>query len=235
MNKKLLSLIENKEIVFRKDEIIKYCKDKSVLHLGFIQHSEFYEQKIKENDWLHGKIAEVSKKLVGIDYLEKDVNIISEKYGYECYFGDVMDMDGIECSEKFEVIICGELIEHIENPGLMLEGVKRFMDSESILIITTPNPWMDTRIKLIKNGQLEDKWLNKEHVSWFSFETLKQLLDRKKYDITIADYYYGESTNRIIRSDSFINRVKSIAHYFKLILTKKRFYNGLFFVCKKST
>ena len=68
-------------VIFRKDEIIKICCDKKVLHLGFIQH-KLYEQKIKSNDWLHSKIAEVASSLVGFDYLQEDVEILKDKYGY---------------------------------------------------------------------------------------------------------------------------------------------------------
>jgi hypothetical protein len=47
-----------KKVKFRKDEIVNQCKNKNVLHLGFIQHN-LYEQKIKENGkfrWIECKI-----------------------------------------------------------------------------------------------------------------------------------------------------------------------------------
>jgi ubiquinone/menaquinone biosynthesis C-methylase UbiE len=218
------------EVIFRKEKIVSLCKGKKVLHLGFIQHT-FYEKKIQENDWLHSKLDEVSSKLVGVDYLANEVVKIKEKYGYECYFGDVMQLDACELKDTFDVIVCGELIEHIENPGLMLDGIKRFMNEDTTLIITTPNPWYRERIKLIKNNKLEDQWLNKEHVSWFSFETLKQLLARKGYDAN-GGYYYDESVTRMKKSNSLVDRIK---YFFKKIVmsnTPERLYDGLFFIVK---
>ena len=114
-------------VIFRTDEILKYCKDKSVLHLGFVQHSHLYEPLIEKNEWVHGLIAKVATRLVGIDYLRDDTEKIKTKYGFEAYFGDATNLESCELQEQFDIIICGELIEHLTNPGLMLDGIKRFM------------------------------------------------------------------------------------------------------------
>ena len=206
-------------VIFRKDEIIKICCDKKVLHLGFIQH-KLYEQKIKSNDWLHSKIAEVAGSLVGFDYLQEDVEILKDKYGYISYYADVTRLDKLEYQDKFE------------NPCLMLDRIKRFMHDESLLIITTPNPWSNERIKLIKSGKLENLWLNKEHVCWYSFETLKQLLDRKGYVEKKYDYYYSENKNMFFKTKSFLDYIKILKRILVCRLTKRQSYDGLFFIAK---
>lgn len=217
-----------REIIFRKDKTVELCKDKSVLHLGFIQHL-MYEDQIKQGDWLHNKIDEVSSKLVGIDYLKDEVDKISQKYGYECYFGDAMNLNESKVTGKYDVIVCGELIEHVENPGLMLQGIKRFMHEDSLLIITTPNPWSLNRLKLMVFKKLENRWLNKEHVSWFSYGTLTQILDRTGYCEANYGYYYNESVEKMKKSNSITNKIK---YFFKLILLKltpNHLFDGLFF------
>ena len=40
---------------------------------------------------------------------------------------------------KFDVIVIGDLIEHLSNPGLMLYRIKKFCDERTKIIITTPN------------------------------------------------------------------------------------------------
>jgi SAM-dependent methyltransferase len=218
-------------IIFRKDRIVEYCRDKTVLHLGFIQHAHLYEKLIQEGNWLHNKIACVAKKLVGIDYLADEIQKIKEKYNYQCYYADVTKLGDLSLNDKFDIIVCGELIEHLENPGLMLEGVKKFMKSDALLIITTPNPWSKQRIKLIKSGILEKEWLNIEHTCWFSYQTLSQLLERKGYKKILYDYYYGDSYEKYISG-----RRKNL-RLLKLFLLKIRNNNlkkylqdGLFFV-----
>lgn len=215
----------------RKEKIVELCTNKSVLHLGFIQHSHLYEKLIADKNWLHEKINTVAANLVGIDYLGEDVNIIRAKYNYECYYGDVTKLDRLSLDKKFDVIICGELIEHVENAGLMLDGIKKFMYPNSILIITTPNPWSRSRIKLISDGVLEDEWLNKEHTCWYSFGTLKQLLARKGFS-EIKYGYYNEKVHND-KTNILIKKLRSL--YRKINPVKEYYANGLFFITKMNS
>jgi len=221
-----------KEIIFRKEKIVQLCRHKSVFHLGFIQHSHLYEQRIQKKDWLHSHLDKVAKELVGIDYLQKEVELIRKKYGYECYFGDVLKLEELSLNRIFKVIVCGELIEHLENPGMFLDGIKRFMDQNSIIIITTPNPWSKHRIQLIKKGILEDKWINKEHTCWFSFQTLKQILERKGYEEINYSYYFRETEKDLYDRKNIIGKIKSIKHKLLSSYYQERYFNGLFFTAK---
>jgi len=220
--------------IYRKDEIIKYCTNKKVLHIGFIQHKDMWRNKIKENDWLHGKILKVANHAIGIDYLKDEVEVIKKELDIECYFGDATKLEELKLDEKFDTIICGELIEHISNPGLMLDGLKRFMNSDTKLIITTPNPWRDLWVHHMFTNYNEENWLNKEHVCWYSYETLKQLLQRHGYQEEVYDYYYAE--NKIDENISFSRKVKNmVKKIFNIYYENKNIknkYEGLFFVTK---
>lgn len=215
------------KIIYRKDEIVRRSEGNTVLHLGFVQHSNLWRKKIEENDWLHSQISKVAKKIVGIDFLKEEVDIIQEELGYEVYFGDVMQLSEVEIDEKFDLIICGELIEHIENAGLMLDGIKRFMHKESQLIITTPNPWRKLWVDKIYEQKDETNWLNKEHVSWYSHQTLKQLLERKNYEEVLYGYYRSESES-IAPSGGLRSKLKRLFSRYHIIKDSE----GLFFVTK---
>ncbi len=102
-----------KELIFRKDKIIELCKGQEVLHLGFIQHSNLYKRLIEEDRWLHEKLNKVASKLIGFDYLESDVLTLSKIFGYEAYYCDVTKLDKLKYDYEFDVIVCGELIEHL--------------------------------------------------------------------------------------------------------------------------
>lgn len=219
-------------MIYRKDKIMDLCKGKNVLHLGFVQHHDLWRKKIAENDWLHEKINIVSNYLVGIDYLADDVETIKKEYGYEAYYADVTkqeDMIRIKHSikEDIDVIVCGELIEHVANPGLMLDNLKMLMSENTVLVITTPNPFAQHRMKLMKLGHYESEWLNKEHVCWYSFQTLKQLLERMGYKEVEYGYYDAEK----MVSEPLVRKVKG---YIKKRIKpfNKELSNGLFFVAK---
>ncbi|MEJ5311262.1 MAG: methyltransferase domain-containing protein [Anaerolineae bacterium] len=220
--------IEN--IIFRRDRIVEICKEKIVLHLGFVQHEE-YEKRIREDTWLHSKIVDVAKRVVGVDYLPKLVEQIRMSSGYEVYVGDVMRLTDLPINETFDVIVCGELIEHIENPGVMLEGIKRFCHQHTLVVFTTPNPWARHRIRLIYKGILEQEWLNSEHVMWFSFQTLKQLLDRKGYRCITNDYYYAQTRGDLLENTSgLLGQLRLLRRIVRLKRTPKWQFDGLFFV-----
>lgn len=220
-------------LIYRKDKIVELCSKKTVLHLGFIQHSHLYKELIQKGNWLHQKINNVARKLVGIDFLQTEVSYIQNKYDYEVYYADVTSLEKWEYNEKFDVIICGELIEHLQNPGLMLDGIKRFMFKDTILIITTPNPWSRNRLKLIKKVIKEAKWLNPEHTCWFSFQTLKQLLERSGFSEVNYSYYYAETEAEEVSINNIllIPYMKLKQQYLKRNTPEIK-YNGLFFQTK---
>jgi SAM-dependent methyltransferase len=181
--------------IFRIDEILEYCKGKSVLHFGYVQHSVVYEEYMQRDEWAHAWMARVASRVVGVDYLPQDIEDIQKKYGYEGYFGDAMNLDSCKLNEKFDVVVCGELIEHLTNPGLMLEGVKRFMKDDGILIVTTPNVWAKTYLRQMKKYDNET-WVNPEHVLWYSHFTLTNTMERHGYDKVSYDYYFDFTTRK---------------------------------------
>ena len=106
------------------------------------------------------------------------------------------------------------------------------MHENSLLIITTPNPWSKNRLNLIKKGVIESKWVNPEHTCWYSFQTLKQLLERYNYFEYNYDYYFNQTEDSSFQAFrfSFFNWLKKIKDSFYTI--PKVNYNGLFFVSK---
>ncbi|MEQ1675572.1 MAG: methyltransferase domain-containing protein [Chitinophagaceae bacterium] len=223
-----------KNPVFRLDEIMRLCTGKTVLHLGYVQHSHLYEKLIAEDIWVHSGIAKVATQITGIDYLEKDVEIIKNKYGYEGYFGDANHLENVPLNRQFDVIVCGELIEHITNPGLMLEGIKRFMHKDSVLIITTPNPWGRDFIKKVGNGEAEQSWINPEHICWYSHFTLKNTLIRHGYTEVKYDYYFGFETEKQFFSvtPGILAPLKNLKRKWSVANTKTQNQLGLFFISR---
>ncbi len=53
-------------------------------------------------------------------------------------------------AEKFDVIFCGEVIEHLFSPDSLLDEIKSLMHENSILILSTPNlAYLPNRIMLL--------------------------------------------------------------------------------------
>lgn len=159
---------------------MKRCCGKRVLHLGCSSGS-YITERIKNENLLHLKLLKVCKELYGIDINRPSLNILSERFGLKNIFqGDVEHLEDLNIDKTFEVIVAGEIIEHLSNPGLMLEGIKRFMDNGCELIITTPNSFSLPKFIAYALGNYTE---HPAHTISFSTYTLGNLLERFGYKI----------------------------------------------------
>lgn len=158
--------------------ILNYCRNKTVLDLGCID-PEAIQERMAEGIWLHSRIKEGAQRVIGIDILEDYILKLRES-GFDIRYGDVEHLEKLELDEKFDVIVAGDVIEHLFNPGLFLDGVKRFFKKDACMIITTPNCFAPLRtLHTFLNREL----VNRDHTCWYSYNTLRQLLELKGYKI----------------------------------------------------
>jgi SAM-dependent methyltransferase len=177
--------------------IINRCAGKSVLHLGCVGITEgTTEQKLdawKKEQVLHPHLREVCKDIVGIDYDETTVMALRDLGYSELLIGDVTKLESIDIERQFDIILCGDLIEHLSNPGLMLKGIKRFMNNDSELLITTPNAFgLLHFIKWVAGCFKEGN----DHVLSFQIYTLSNLLRRHGFSINQVHTCYNRPPTR---------------------------------------
>src|SRR5712691_2815517 len=92
-----------------------YCRNKAVLDVGCVNHDL---GNIGGTNWLHRAIVEVAASVLGVDYLEDEIRELAKR-GYRVIAADVTKPIDIE--EQFDVIVIGNLIEHLSNfEGLLL-------------------------------------------------------------------------------------------------------------------
>lgn len=166
--------------------ILDRCKGRSVLHLGFVGETDgSLEKKLQafgDGQILHTHLARVASEVVGLDRDERAVQTIQSKFGESgLIVGDVEHLDQLPLHGSFDVILFGDLIEHLSSPGCALEGIRRFMDPNSELIVSTPNAFgllANIRFTL---GRFRE---GSEHVAAYSQFTLPALLARHQLKIT---------------------------------------------------
>jgi hypothetical protein len=88
-----------------------------------------------------------------------------------------------------EVIVCGEVIEHLSNPGKFLDAL-RTIHPAATLIVTVPNAFSAAAQRHLGRG-IEN--VNRDHVAWYSPKTLEVLLTRAKWKINSLHSYNGTS------------------------------------------
>jgi 2-polyprenyl-3-methyl-5-hydroxy-6-metoxy-1,4-benzoquinol methylase len=175
---------------FYKDKkIIDLVKNKKVLHLGCVGFADLETSDrvklVKKS--LHYSLTEIADT-IGIDYCSDAIRFYKDKGIFNnVLFGNVEELESVDINETFEVIVAGDIIEHLSNPGLMLEGVKRFCTKDTIIIITTPNSFgLMSYIRFILGKFIEGN----EHVMSFNFQNIKNLLYRNNFTINSVNTCY---------------------------------------------
>ncbi len=160
--------------------ILKNVKNKDVLDIGSCGN----QGSSNKTQTLYSKIKEVANSGVGIDIEGDGQEILRE------------NAETLNLGKFFDVIVAGDVIEHLHNPGLFLDNMHRHLKKGGILFIATPN------VKAI--GYLPFKG-NDFHTCWYCRHTLNYLL--KQHDFTVKRVYSG-----LRRRKNFFNDI--LRHYF---------------------
>ncbi len=182
MNKKF-------ELVQRVDFIKKACVGKKVLHLGCTNYP-YTQESLENNMLLHFEIAEVAGELYGFDFDQKGIDILEEAGVKNLFRADLEKLEEVRLDETFDVIIAGEMIEHLSNPGLFLKGIQRFMNARTNLVITTINAYSAMRFMIYglrgRGGALEP--VHPDHVAYYSYKTLSLAIERE--NLQVRDFLF---------------------------------------------
>ena len=110
--------------------IVERCNGKNVLDVGCVGQ----DKNIDNDAWLHGRIKKVASKLVGADIEPEGIKILNDK-GFEIYTPEELEKH----NEKYDVIVMGDVIEHVNDPGVFLSFYAQFLKDGGDMIICTPN------------------------------------------------------------------------------------------------
>ena len=177
-------------LVQRVDFIKKICEGKRVLHLG-CTNSPFTNESIKNDMLLHHDLKRVAKELYGFDYDAEGLEIFKRLGEKNIFWADLEKLDEVDLNETFDVIIAGEMIEHLSNPGLFLRGIKRFMNKDTKLVITTINAYSGMRFFIygLRGRGGANEPVHPDHVAYYSYKTLNLVVEREKLKIKDFVFY----------------------------------------------
>ena len=183
--------LRDTKVVSRVSEVLRLCTGKKVLHLGC---ADMPYTLRRGEDLLHRRLANVTRPdmLWGLDISVEGVRILCEQGFDQIILGDVEEM-GSELREMdFDVVLAGEIIEHVGNVGLFLQSLASVMTEKTELVITTPNA---NSFKGFIHSMLRREKVHPDHNCYFSYRTLTQLLE--KFELLPKEiYYYQEVEGR---------------------------------------
>jgi 2-polyprenyl-3-methyl-5-hydroxy-6-metoxy-1,4-benzoquinol methylase len=162
---KMLHAVPDAEVVDRAKFILERCKGQVVLDVG-------------ASGPMHEAIVNVAAKVYGIDRQDGDGVVGIDLDDYHAALPVFSDVTRI---------VCGEVLEHLSNPGWFLKRLREAYRCETI--ITVPNAFAEAGRGQLKRGT---EVVNIDHVSWLSYTTLRTLLQRHGYEIKNFWWYNGQ-------------------------------------------
>ena len=157
----------------RIDLIQELVKGKCVLDVGCVEHSTESEAR---SVWLHRAICHVAKEVVGLDYEEEEVRKLREK-GYHVVSGDATNFD---LKRTFDVVVAGEILEHLLDVRGFLASVRRHLTADGILVMTVPNAnSVNYFMQNLLYGYEVDGY---DHVAFYTPMTMHNLLRKGGFD-----------------------------------------------------
>jgi len=157
--------------------IASYCTNKIVLNLGCVdQVPEGVEAAP-----LHRAILKTATRCLGVDLNASGVKSLQAE-GIECVCADATSPNLLTAVDgPFDVVVAGELIEHVLNVGGLLANAWSLLEPRGALIITTPNPHAIYWAPKIMFGIHR---ANVDHVAMFNPYMMAEIADRTGFEFT---------------------------------------------------
>jgi 2-polyprenyl-3-methyl-5-hydroxy-6-metoxy-1,4-benzoquinol methylase len=156
----------------REPIILDLVAGKDVLDVGCVEH---LATRAATEEWLHKKLYARARSVLGLDLAEPEVKKLAGRYNIV-----VGDAHSVDLHRDFDCVVAGELIEHLDNPGMFLRNMLRHLRPGGQIILTTPNPFYPKRLlEVLTRGGTE---INDEHTCWYCDVTLTQLLRRVGFE-----------------------------------------------------
>ena len=170
-------------------------------------------------------LARSAKFVLGVDIDEVTITHASSKYINDVLdfrVGSITDIP-LEGEDLFDVIVCFEAIEHVEDHEHLLKEVKRLLSPGGLFVVSTPNKWAYSD---------QAQYKNPFHLHELYFREFKDLLGRYfkdvqflgqriyctsdiwpvflQSDIKFSEYLVEKNTKEFI----FVNRDNRIPQFF---------------------
>ena len=180
--------------------IINLSRNKKVLDVGSIGHN-FEKRGDRYDIWLFEAMKSNASSVVGIDYLESEVKK-AQRAGYNIRFADAQNFN---LDDKFDLIVAGDLIEHLSNPGLFIMSCKKHLKDGGLIMISTPNTYSLARLFRVFASWTNDPITNPEHTFYFTPQVLDELFRRYGFLSSETQYF---STN--LKQTSFSELLQKV-------------------------
>jgi len=175
----------------KEDVLAEFSRDRNVLHLGAVGETcQSPEQQVAQaRHGAHSILNRVARKCVGVDTNRAGVDALREAG----LFDNIMAADATTLArdqvplESVDVIVAGDILEHMTSPESLLHAAARISDPETVLLLTTPNC---VGLGVLANYARGRAIEGPDHKVSFNIYTLRHLLEAAGWQSVAAGTCY---------------------------------------------
>lgn len=140
--------------------------------------------------YLSEPLSQRDNTLVGIE-LDPEAAREAERFCESVLVGDLETMELPLEPASFDVVLCGDVIEHLRDPDAALARLRPFLKPGGRLVVSTPNiaNWVMRLSLLAGRWRYTDRgFLDRTHAHLFTRSTLVETIERAGYRVLRIDF-----------------------------------------------
>src|SRR5262245_19288124 len=184
---RFLQKLQQPKHVDRESFLIQAATNRRVLHVGCVD-SGLLQDRLAAGHFLHSKLEGVAAELWGLDADCEGIEQLRKLGFRNLHDGSAEEPPSEIPRNYFDVLIAGEIIEHLRNAGRFLDSAARLLARDGRIVITTPNA---LRFYNTVPALLGRELIHPDHLSWYSPHTLRRAVELSPFRIE-GMYVYNQ-------------------------------------------
>ncbi|MBM3662110.1 MAG: class I SAM-dependent methyltransferase [Actinobacteria bacterium] len=185
----MIQRLPRAQVVDRVPFLVDAVRCRRAAHVGFVD-AGCWQLHERLDRWIHAHLDRAAAHLIGVDIDAAGVER-ARSNGFEAYVADCRDGAALAALpvDPVEVVVAGEVIEHVDEPGPFLAGLRSLTESGGRLVLTTPNAsGLLNSAAAVAGFEVN----HPDHVVAFTWFTLSNLLERHGWTVRQVATYVPE-------------------------------------------
>lgn len=138
-------------------------------------------------------LKENNCRITALELDDKAIEIVSKycEKVYSCDLNDPKWSSKLSNSDKFEVVVAGDVLEHLYDPWTTLRNLQTLLTDEGYVVVSLPHVAHNAIVASLLTGSFEyQPWglLDKTHIRFFGIKDIQKLFDDAGFKIVEADF-----------------------------------------------